>query len=329
MGFYPTPLSVVDRIRSFIIPPEHQVNAFDPCCGEGIALKRFAEGHDCGTYGIELDNFRAEQAKANIDHILKGSFADARVTNGCFSVLFLNPPYDDETLSDGITTDSERKEKVFLKDSIRYLQPGGLLIYIIPQARLDKAIARILCYRFEDFMVFRFHGEEYDAFKQIVVFAVKKKQPGIDVEHFQKLARARTESLPEIPILEKPVYALPKAKAVSRFMSSIIDLADLEKEAKASPLWRWLESLIVQDEKEMERPLLPHHQGHIAQLLVTGNVSGVFGDGNDRHVVRGKVQKVVITQIEYNGGTVEERELDQYKVSLKVLTIGGMIRELV
>ncbi len=39
MGYYPTPLSVVDRIRLFLEFPENDVSLFDPCCGEGFALK--------------------------------------------------------------------------------------------------------------------------------------------------------------------------------------------------------------------------------------------------------------------------------------------------
>ena len=178
MGYYPTPLSVVDRIKSFVPVPESQpVNVFDPCCGEGVALKHLAEGWDCQTYGIELDEHRAEQAKGNLDKVLKCSCAQARITNGCYSVLFLNPPYDEETFGNGMVTSSERKEKIFLRDTIKYLKPKGLLIYIIPQSRLDKAIAKILSYRFESINVYRFQDDEYDAFKQIVAFGLKRKNP--------------------------------------------------------------------------------------------------------------------------------------------------------
>ena len=182
MGYYPTPLSVVDRIKSFVSVPENQpINAFDPCCGEGLALKHLAEGWNCQTYGIELDEHRAEEAKQNLDNALKCSYNQTRITNGCFSVLFLNPPYDEETFSNGMVTSSERKEKIFLRDTIKYLKPKGLLIYIIPQSRLDKAIAKILSYRFESINVYRFQDDEYDAFKQIVAFGVKKKNPELEI----------------------------------------------------------------------------------------------------------------------------------------------------
>ena len=130
-----------------------------------LVLKNLFEGFDCNNYGIELDGHRAEEAKGNLKHVLKCSYTGARITNGCFSVLFLNPPYDEQTLNDGTVTSSERKEKVFLKDTVKYLQPGGLLIYIIPQPRLETSIARILSYRFKQFKIYRFQGKEYDIFK--------------------------------------------------------------------------------------------------------------------------------------------------------------------
>ena len=71
MGYYPTPIPVVDRIRTFIKYPEENVNILDPCCGEGLALKKLVDGINAKTYGIELDEYRAEQAKERIYRCLK------------------------------------------------------------------------------------------------------------------------------------------------------------------------------------------------------------------------------------------------------------------
>jgi len=330
MGYYPTPISVIERIKSFIACPENQpINALDPCCGEGLALKNLTEDSNCETYGIELDGHRAEEAKGNLNHVLKCSYTEARITNGCFSVLFLNPPYDEETLNDGTVTSSERKEKVFLKDTIKYLQPGGLLVYIIPQSRLDTSIAKILNYRFEQFKIYRFHGEEYDVFKQVVLVAIKKKEPGIDEKSLITLTNARDSELPELPFAPGPVYTLSKAKKVTLFRSTIIDIDELEKEAKLSPLWRRLSEMAWIDKTRNERPPLPLHQGHIALMLANGCLDGVVGEDNDRHVVKGRVQKVVTKYQEQNESGYEEREVDRYQVSIKILTLEGEIRVLV
>lgn len=310
MGYYPTPISIVDRIRSYIFAPGHPVNILDPCCGEGLAVRHLVRGWNAVTYGIELDGHRADEARQNLNHVLKCSYTQSRITNGCFSVLFLNPPYDEETLNDGTVKSSERKEKLFLKDTIKYLKPCGLLAYIIPQPRLEKSIAKILSYRFSEVRVFRFHGGEYEAFRQIVIFGTKKKKAEIDGKTNLYLMKVRDTELSELPHAGEAIYRLPKAGKVNLFQSTVIDLRELEKEADRSPLWRKLSELSRFAETGNERPPLPLHQGHIALMLSNGNLDGIVGEGPNRHVVKGKVQKVVVRHQEQTESGYEERELD-------------------
>ena len=58
-------------------------------------------------------------------------------------------------------------------------------------------------------------------------------------------------------------------------------------------------------------------------LLAAGKLDGVVGEGPDRHVVKGKVTKVVSKVEEYKGDVLEQRELDRYVVSIKVLDLSG------
>lgn len=320
MGYYPTPLMVVERIKSFIRFPEN-ASILDPCCGEGNALQKLAEGTGAKTYGIEVDEFRAEEAKTKLDHVLKCGYEQTRISNAVFSCLFLNPPYDWETEDEG----SERKEKVFLKETIKYLQPQGLLVYVIPQNRLDKSIAKILAYRFEKFLVYKFPEEEYDAFKQIVLFAVKKKESNIDEEALTKLIQVPVKDLKEIPAKDEPVYELPKLKGVELFKSVVIDEKEVSKEIKESPLWEKFKEMARIEEQKIGRPPLPLHTGHLGLLLANGCLDGIVGQGEDMHIVKGKVEKVVNKYTEYKGDVLEERELETYKVSIKILRRDGEV----
>jgi len=320
MGYYPTPLSVVERVKTFIRFPE-ACTIFDPCCGEGNALQKLAEGTIAKTYGIEIDEHRAEQAKAKLDFVLRCGYEQTRISNGAFSCLFLNPPYDWETEEES----NERKEKVFLKETIKYLQSGGLLVYIIPQTRLDKSIAKILAYRFENFLVYRFPGEEYEAFKQIVLFAQKKKENSMDEEALNKLIQVPMIKLKELPVRDEPVYDLPRSKEVALFKSIIINENELAQEVKESSLWNKFEELARVEQQKMERPPLPLHTGHLGLLLANGCLDGIIGEEEDMHIVKGKVEKVVNKYSEYKGDVLEERELETYKVSIKVLKQDGQI----
>ena len=86
--------------------------------------------------------------------------------------------------------------------------------------------------------------------------------------------------------------------------------------------------MTTRNELKLPRPPLPLHSGHLGLLLAAGKLDGVVGEGVDRHVVKGKVTKVVSKVEEYKGDVLEQRELDRYVVSIKVLNRNGEIREL-
>ena len=74
MGYFPTDLEHIRLIKQAVNFPKTQVNILDPCCGEGLALKAFAENENADTYGIELDESRGHTAQKNLDRVGLGSF---------------------------------------------------------------------------------------------------------------------------------------------------------------------------------------------------------------------------------------------------------------
>ena len=325
MLYYPTPLTTVERIKTFLDFPDYEFTIFDPCTGEGLALQKLCEGTKAKTYGVELDEHRAKEAKGRLNHVLHCGIEETKISNNVFSCLFLNPPYDFETQTEDEVNNSERKEKIFLKDTIRYLQPEGLLICIIQQNQLTKQIAKILSYRFEQFQIYRFQDGEYEAFKQIVLFAVKKKVNSLNDKAYEKLSQIPHVDLVEIPSKDIPTYKLPKSKPVSIFKSTKIDPEVLAREVKNSPLWKRFKEMTRIDESRMERPPLPLHTGHISLLLANGMLDGVVGEGKEKHIVRGKVEKIVTKYEEMQDKYVEERQLESFRVSIKILKQDGEI----
>ena len=73
---------------------------------------------------------------------------------------------------------------------------------------------------------------------------------------------------------------------------------------------------------------MPLRTGHLGLLLASGCLDGVVGEGENRHIVRGKVEKVSHTEQECQGDVLIEREIERYRVSIKVLTRDGEIRNL-
>lgn len=328
MGYYPTPSRVVEQVKRFLLFPSAPFTALDPCCGEGLALAQLVSGTQAITYGVELDQHRASEAESRIQNILKCGIEETRITHQSCSLLFLNPPYDEAIREEDAETKTERQEKTFLRMTIPYLVSGGVLVYIIPQNRLNRGIARLLASRFENIQVFRFPDPEYDDFKQVVVFGVRKAENCLDEKLALKLQNIQNSKLKPLPDTATAQYPIPASPPLKLFRSTVIDPEELEKQMAQSPLWRKLHAMTTRNDLQVPRPPLPLHSGHLGLLLAAGKLDGVIGEGMDRHVVKGKVTKVVSKVEEYKGDVLEQRELDRYVVSIKILDRNGKIREL-
>jgi len=71
MGYYPTPVDVVARVKEMLHMPEG-ARLLDPCCGEGEALALLADGTGASTYGVELDKDRiGERERVEVQFLKK------------------------------------------------------------------------------------------------------------------------------------------------------------------------------------------------------------------------------------------------------------------
>jgi tRNA1(Val) A37 N6-methylase TrmN6 len=328
MGHYPTPARVVELIKNYLAFPSSPFSAFDPCCGEGNALMGLVAETKAITYGVELDHERAEKSKSRLNHVLRCGIEETRIQRRSCSLLFLNPPYDEITLEEEAETNTERQERAFLRTTLPYLIPGGVLVYIIPQNRLDKAIARMLASRFESVRVFRFPDPDYEDFKQIVVFGVRSKDNTLDEQKALRLQGIPKAFIPELIENSDISYSVPKSPPLTLFRSLMIDPDELEKQMSQSALWKRFAALTTRTEMRIPRPPLPLHSGHLGLLLAAGKLDGIVGSGKDLHLVKGSVRKITTVLQEIKGEVLEERELDRYVVSIKILDRHGDIREL-
>jgi hypothetical protein len=293
--FYPTPPSVVERVAALVrhVPSSHRrvIRLLDPCCGAGDALRQFADAIGGGeTYGIEIEQHRAAEAREVLDHLVAGSAFAIRLGHEAFSCLWLNPPYDEGD-------DGKRLEHSVLTTLSRALAPGGLLIYIVPQARLAQS-ARYLASRYEGLRCFRFQDPDYDAFRQCVVLGRKRATQVVAGDAQAQVEVWATSSLPELPSLGSlsPVYeipALPAGPVV--FASQFFEPETAASEARERGLWTntvLVERFWPAGERPV-RPLMPLRRGHLAVLIAAGFLDNVLiEDGSRRVLVKGRITKV-------------------------------------
>jgi len=84
LGFYPLPLSEAQRIRRFLCFPGASSSALDPCVGDCGAFEVITNGAAVLRYGIELDAYRAEQARQRIPNIVQGNALEVQCPVECF-----------------------------------------------------------------------------------------------------------------------------------------------------------------------------------------------------------------------------------------------------
>ena len=170
LGFFPLPVPEAKRLRSCLVT-DAEFSALDPCVGDGVAFVQLVEGMHTRRYGVEIDAYRTEQARNLGIETVQASAFDVRTPAEAFSLLYLNPPYDLEIGA----TNNQRLELVFLEHTYRWLNPGGVLVFIIPQPQL-RACERILSEIFADLSVYRLTEPASVQYKQIAVLGVRRKR---------------------------------------------------------------------------------------------------------------------------------------------------------
>ena len=330
MGYYPTPEPVTPVIANYLKRQRQGLlRILDPCAGEGTTANLIGKRLQAETYGIEIDLERGSRAKKNLTKCLVTDYQNTWISHGAFSILWLNPPYDWATRDDEIER-SERYERVFLRNCIPYLCSKGILVYLIPQSRLDGHIARMLSYRFEQLGVFRFPEEEYRAFKQLVIFGALKKNPGKDDEtaEYLKNCGALKAVVPFLPDIPPHTYPVPVSPSQGNFIftSKEIDPEELAGEIQEFGIFgRFKEMTTPLRIAEKIRPIMPLRHGHLAQILACGLMNGIVWDKDKKNplLVKGVTQKAVRHTVEVQGDIEKHIETDEIRIVIHAFNRQG------
>jgi len=324
LGFYATPERVVDMISTYLCVSGKKgggrVRAIDPCAGEGAALEMLCRSLEIGgSFGVEIHEERAREAAKVIGKLIRGDAFRVRAKADAFSFLFLNPPYD--------TDEGRRLEYKFLRWWNDFLCTQGILVLIVRQRGMVKHLAKFVAYWFRDIEVYTFPEEEYEAFGQIVLFGVRKKEAVADpdVQTFLESVPNRND-LPVLTDFAFPKYEIPSSPVnESDFYFRNLDLTPDEM---VEEVWRngLLQDVVDQlwpDKEEAQiRPAFPLRKGHIAILVAAGLTDGLLESNGSRMLVKGTVKKHQVRSSEtHDDGTHIEKVLDVLKISVRALDL--------
>jgi hypothetical protein len=241
---------------------------------------------------------KGDAAAPHGTRILHDSYRNLITSRRGYNLLYLNPPYDHDD-EDG------RLEHQWLVHTRPWLQPGGLLIWVVPQhmLRFRKSTRYILSW-YDAVNVYRFPDEEYGRFKQIVLFGVRRQKAispdGARVEALAQLA-VGPEKLPPLQAPSQPAYTLPPLtvkRGAFKFRSHFVDPADAIAEARrvgACTTAAWRAHLDPDSADVPLRPLTPLKIGHMNSVIAAGHLNNqVLADEEQRLLIKGRSYKVSV-----------------------------------
>jgi len=333
MGFYPLPAVEAERIRALLQFPEGPCAAVDPCIGDGVAFAAVTDALAVLRYGIELDSYRAEQAREKVPDTLHGNALETHCPVESFSLLYLNPPYDHEL---GLGQ-NRRMEQVFLSHTYRWLKPCGILVLVIPAERLVEC-SGILATHFRESRVYRLTEPVCLRYHQIALVAIRRSRRERERLQDGEITRARVwygaqarnaESLPALQSQFAISYEVP-ASAPVQLVYRGLPLDEIEDLLARSPAYRQAgRMLFALEPSPVGRPLTHLHAGHTALLAVGGLLNGSFGSDEDRHIATWSSVKVVDkTTEEDEQGVVTIHEKERFSNELTLVYASGRVASL-
>ena len=296
LGYYPTDPDNISLILNGVQFPEGvTTNLLDPCCGCGKALRQMADGNNCYTYGVELDNARADEAQTRLHRVGFGSFFFSQVSRESFHLLFLNPPYLSVLNESG---GRARHEKRFLIESLGALAIGGLLVYVFPYYRLTPDICRVLADNFENLGLWRFTDAEFKKFKQVALLGTRKRRDteSQDTRWLEWFA-AHPDSIPcltELPEGHYPLLARPLE--VKTFRGEKFNEKELERQLSRSDSFQRMMARSELD-SGIKRPPLPLSISQIGLIGGSGLINGLI-ECDTPHIIKGRIVKVTRKETE-------------------------------
>ena len=284
LGFFPLPVPEARRLKNCLLA-NSDFSALDPCVGDGVAFMHLLDGMQARRYGVDIDAHRAEQARNVGIETLQATTFDVRSPAEAFSLLYLNPPYDLEAGA----TNNQRLELIFLEHTYRWLKPGGVLVFVIPQPQL-RVCARVLSEHFSDLSVYRLTEPASVQYKQIAVLGVRRKRhqhvrDSVLLDSVRWLEHVATKPDPEsLGDSADKRYEIPESGPVT-LTNTGIPLDEVEDLLPESAAYRQASRVLLPKQRDVRgRPLTPLHGGHVGLLCTAGMLNGIFGEGEDRHI---------------------------------------------
>jgi len=319
LGYFPAPTETIEAIaeRIYAVPG---TSLMDPCAGDGSAIKQLAGLINVPLSRViacELDLTRSDQLRQNLPTSRLSLCSDFHAAYGAgkVSLLFINPPYDNE-LGGSVSS-----EFAFLARAERYLAAGGVLVMLVPVRKLrDVNMRTALWTHFESVEVVR-PPEGCDKYGERIVTAVKREKAKPTQSNLPyEFLRAEGTGI-EYRTVPGQVFDLEKTSYTDGDLERLLDTESA------------LRSLVGTGYRNIRnvRPPLELGDGHRALLLAAGHLNGkVSREGEKPHVVRGTCRKTEKVIDQSSDGKHQTKVVaEQIELVIRTIDQSGKIKEIV
>lgn len=275
------------------IKADDHIKIFDPQCGDGTNVSNFARcirNSVSEVYGLDEEQYGIYDAKKKIDKTIIGTLRGSKISNEVFDILFLKPRPQIELEHNFNQTIKEANEKAMLKQTYRFLKPGGLMVYTVPFYRMYNDMWYFIAKNFVEVMVIA-HKDKTE--KLITIYAIKRSNPYY-ADTLDRMLNIEFDSLRRYCDREYTVNANPELE-VQLFRGSVIDVYELTDIIENDGLYNDFHKSFDEDKtKKDTSPLLPFNLGQIGLILTSGELDGIVEEiPGVNHVIKGMTVKTV------------------------------------
>lgn len=285
----------------------------DPFAGEGEFLTTFkdviTENHLSKPYLIanelETNRYNKINEDERINESYNGAFEDLnQIPTNSISLLLYNPPYGN---TNGVRNVKHYLQMIIERKLIHNSvntkgYDNGWIVMVIRKDDLLDTLALIVSnFEVNKKLLYKVHKEEYEKYKQFVVFAQLRKE-SIDMNNsfnaisVQNEMQVLTELIQSEPEFNGKMYeqriSLPSLP-YSEMKNNHQYITTLSKPIHSNTNnsnWKWLKELTqMKDFSEMTiDKALPPKVGELSNIIASGMINGeVYKDGKLSHIVVG------------------------------------------
>ena len=320
-GFLLNP-SYVELLRESI--SNNKITLFQPECYSGEIAYNFCKEHEDVAYG-QVSEYNSRQAREYLHRVIRGPLKGSFITNNYFDVMMLLPPVGYIEKKDPMGTLIEPIERITIKNTIKYVRPGGVLMITLPYTRVLPSLALYLSKALSNVEVVRVPD---DKMKRVTIIGTKNSKVNVsDNDIYQRLRLLDYDNdTISINELSEKSYSIPTEElTLEYFRGSKLDVADVLEACQDNMIKSYLinqtQPLVIKDQS----PLLPFNIGQVGLVLTSGCLDGVVEEMDGiNHVIKGMTTKVTTTTNEdLEDNKIKSTETISNQVKINVFTADG------